>query len=401
MATNILKRVWNQNRMTEIEDLSGSAFRSEIGGHTFEISGINDAGTAVSLSGTVTSVFVRADGVGVSIYGTVSNGKASVTLSEDCYTVPGRFMFTIYITANNQRVALYSCVGVVAASTGTTAAGSVPPLVTDSIEAGDISVSGTLTVAKRAASGTPSAAGWYRILSYTAASEQIAQGRYTMFIKINVGDLVTDAHEILLATANSSISFLDETGKANGGAYIDKIRYTYSGAMAYVDVHFTASVARTVWAYFDAYLPLNYQSRISSQQFVAVADAPTGETIANTYTFIGSTEPIDISSEFTFNSTDISITSSNVIAWFDPASRRVSIDYALRASAVFATGTTFMTCSNSTHRIGTQTDFPAMIYNNSSSQWDAYYVRAYTNGQFQQRLSANAMKVYGHIEYYV
>ena len=42
MANNIIRRVWNQNRMVNIEDLYGAAFQAEIGGHTFEISGLDE-----------------------------------------------------------------------------------------------------------------------------------------------------------------------------------------------------------------------------------------------------------------------------------------------------------------------------------------------------------------------
>ena len=66
---NIIKRVWNQNRMVNIEDLSGMAFQAESGGHTFEISGVNDAGESVELSGTVSGVFLRPDLADIAIVG--------------------------------------------------------------------------------------------------------------------------------------------------------------------------------------------------------------------------------------------------------------------------------------------------------------------------------------------
>ena len=37
MANNIIRRKWNQNALVSIEDLSGSVFQAESGGHTFEI----------------------------------------------------------------------------------------------------------------------------------------------------------------------------------------------------------------------------------------------------------------------------------------------------------------------------------------------------------------------------
>ena len=117
---NIIKRVWNQNRMVQIEDLSGMTFQAEDGGHTFEISGITEAGETVALSGTVAGAFLRADGATVALTGTASGGKASVTLTADCYTVPGRFGLTIFVTSDSQKTAVYAAVGSVVRTSGTT-----------------------------------------------------------------------------------------------------------------------------------------------------------------------------------------------------------------------------------------------------------------------------------------
>ena len=59
MANNIIKRVWNRNRMVNIESLQGMAFQAESGGHTFEIYGTNDAGATVPITGTIAGVFLR------------------------------------------------------------------------------------------------------------------------------------------------------------------------------------------------------------------------------------------------------------------------------------------------------------------------------------------------------
>ena len=84
---NIIKRVWNQNRMVNIECLSGAAFQAEDGGHTFQISGIDDTGATVSLSGTVAGVFRRPDNADIALTGSASGGVVSVTLTDDCYAV--------------------------------------------------------------------------------------------------------------------------------------------------------------------------------------------------------------------------------------------------------------------------------------------------------------------------
>lgn len=132
---NIIKRVWNQNRMVNIEDLCGMAFQAESGGHTFEITGIDDTGSAVVLSGTVAAVFRRPDNADIALTGSASNGVVSVTLTDDCYAVAGRFGLTIFVTSNSQKVAVYACVGTVAQTNGGAVAGSTPQDVVDLINA--------------------------------------------------------------------------------------------------------------------------------------------------------------------------------------------------------------------------------------------------------------------------
>ena len=260
----------------------------------------------------------------------------------------------------------------------------------------------TIDVVGRRCRSAISSAGWYRVLTYNAPSAAVAQGYYSMLITLTVGDLINDVHKVTMVCTNYTFDFVDETGQSSSATpYFDQVRYTYNGAVGYMDVHYTGTTSRTVWADFQVEFPADYTGRVMSNDFVASSDAPDGETIAATYTFQANTEPIDISSEFSFNTTGISVTSSQVVAWYEPKTRRVSIDYALRASAVFAVSTAFLTCNNSDYYIKTQTDFPAMIYNNNSGVWEPYIVRATTSGTFMQRLSANATKVYGHIEYYV
>lgn len=133
--SNIIKRVWNQNRMVTIEDLRGMAFQAESGGHTFEISGINDANEAVSLSGTVAGVFMRPDGTDVALTGSASDGVVSVTLSDACYAVAGRFGLTIFVTADSKKTCVYACIGTVAQTSYGTVAGDTPQDVVDLINA--------------------------------------------------------------------------------------------------------------------------------------------------------------------------------------------------------------------------------------------------------------------------
>ena len=128
--------------MVSIEDLRGMAFQAEDGGHTFEISGINDAEEAVELSGTVAGVFMRPDGTDVALTGTASDGIVSVTLSDACYAVAGRFGLTIFVTADSKKTCVYACIGAVAQTSYGTVAGDTPQDVVDLINAINTAIAG-------------------------------------------------------------------------------------------------------------------------------------------------------------------------------------------------------------------------------------------------------------------
>lgn len=132
---NIIKRVWNQNKMVNIEALQGMTFQAESGGHTFQISGVNDTGASVPLSGTVSGVFMRPDRADIALTGVVSNGVASITLTSGCYAVPGRFGLTIFLTSGGQTTAIYAAVGTVSVTSGGGVAGDTPQDVVDLINA--------------------------------------------------------------------------------------------------------------------------------------------------------------------------------------------------------------------------------------------------------------------------
>ena len=123
MANNIIKRIWNQNTLVNIEVLKGAFFQDEDGGHTFEISGVDNSGNAISLSGTVAGVFLRPDNTDVPITGSASGGIVSVTLPAECYDVSGRFGLTVFVTADSKKTCVYAAIGTV----GRTSSGSVAP----------------------------------------------------------------------------------------------------------------------------------------------------------------------------------------------------------------------------------------------------------------------------------
>ena len=129
----IIKRVWNQNKLVNIESLHGMTFQAEDGGHIFQISGVDDTGAAVELSGTVAGVFRRPDNADIALTGAASNGVVSIALSDACYAVPGRFGLTVFVTSGGNKTAVYAAIGTVASTTGGAVAGSTPQDVVDLI----------------------------------------------------------------------------------------------------------------------------------------------------------------------------------------------------------------------------------------------------------------------------
>ena len=78
--------------------------------HTMQVTVFNDDGSEADLSGVgVTASFKKADGNTVTpINGVVSGNVAQVILPASCYVTPGRFKFTMNLSANSQvRTALW------------------------------------------------------------------------------------------------------------------------------------------------------------------------------------------------------------------------------------------------------------------------------------------------------
>ena len=193
MANNIIKRVWNQGSMTPIEDLQGSAFTNENGGHTFQISGVDSNGESLVLSGTVAASFLRPDQTTVGISGSVSGGVASVTLSEECYGIPGRFGLVIFLTSDGKKTAIYSCVGNVArSSTDAVAPGVVADVVDliNEIEAAVYTIPASYSALMADIAPTYSSSALYAVGDYAWYEGDLKR----CIVPITVGETYTPAH---------------------------------------------------------------------------------------------------------------------------------------------------------------------------------------------------------------
>ena len=114
---NTISGVWQAGVMPTVQNLTGVAFTEEVGAHTFEITALNADGTAATLTGTVSALFLRADDTTIAIDGTITDGKAVVTLVADCYHVAGRFSVAVYVSDGTDSACVYAAVGNVYRST--------------------------------------------------------------------------------------------------------------------------------------------------------------------------------------------------------------------------------------------------------------------------------------------
>ena len=111
MDSNIIARKWIQGMTVKPDSLLGQAFTGEEGAHVFRITGETTGGAAVPITGTIAAKFLRSDNITVPLSGSVSDGVAVVTLTDECYFVPGRFIFSIYVIQGDLRMCIYCGVG--------------------------------------------------------------------------------------------------------------------------------------------------------------------------------------------------------------------------------------------------------------------------------------------------
>lgn len=111
MNNIVLQKTWVQGRPVVVDNLLGTAFTGEAGAHTFKIRGVDAAQETVTISGTITGKLLAANNVTVSLSGSIEDGCAVVTLTDECYDVPGRFIFSVYATSGSTTLCLYCAVG--------------------------------------------------------------------------------------------------------------------------------------------------------------------------------------------------------------------------------------------------------------------------------------------------
>ena len=154
---------------------------------------------------------------------------------------------------------------------------------------GNVTVGGVLDVTPRRVYASLSSAGWYRILKYSGDNQYAPLGTPSFIIRLGItrhaSSVTGEAHEITMTVAyNGSVKFSNENSNSKT-LIIDKIRYTYSGNNAYVDIHYNNSGANIVNVDFDVDARLYIKQEILSQPFTSVAVSPSGETVLAEYSF--------------------------------------------------------------------------------------------------------------------
>lgn len=154
----------------------------------------------------------------------------------------------------------------------------------------DTQFDGVVDVVNRRGYASLSSAGWYRICTYDGTSSANALGGHGCVVRFNIQkNTAAENHSITLRMASSSnIIWCDESSHS-GTQLIDKIRYNANGNYGYVDIHYTGTAARGVGVDFVVYESNNratYLPNWVANNFTAVADAPSGETIVATHTFV-------------------------------------------------------------------------------------------------------------------
>ena len=297
----IIERIWKQGTPVQVDNLSGTAFTGEAQAHTFRISGQDSSGEALSITGAITAKFITSTQVVVPLTGSIDSGAAVVTLTSECYAVPGNFVFAIYATNGSVTQCIYACVGNVFRTSAGSAAyptAAIPDLVTlvNAVQAAIASVPSDYTalmagVANIFDTSTNYLAGkyiWYNGTLYRFTSDHAA-GNWTgtdavavamgndLDTALNHSSVRYDASQTLSAgqqgTARANIDAVSTSELAAVGTVLQTKSDQTRAMIASAEASATAAAAHAVGSYFT-YNNLLYRATAA----IAVGDTITPGT---------------------------------------------------------------------------------------------------------------------------
>lgn len=114
----IIERSVKLTHLCKEEALSGMTFTGESSGHKFVITQVDEPGTKVPLTGSVSGKFLRSDGTTIALapsegYAGIEDGSAWVVLAGNCYTHDGPFRLIITNVKGSERTDIYAFTGYV------------------------------------------------------------------------------------------------------------------------------------------------------------------------------------------------------------------------------------------------------------------------------------------------
>lgn len=112
MANIVINKTAFLDAPITVDSLHGMTFTNESGAHQFVISAMQ-GGNPLALTGGVSARFMRANNTTILLTGSVTGGKAVITLHQDCYNVPGRFQLAIFNTVSGTTTCIYAAIGTV------------------------------------------------------------------------------------------------------------------------------------------------------------------------------------------------------------------------------------------------------------------------------------------------
>lgn len=111
MQNRVFERTWIAGKAPKPDGLDDFAFQGEAYADTFIIDGQSESGTAVEITGAIRALYYSEHGLTIPIDGEIEDGKAVITLDDACYTIPGKFILSIFASNDDQTQCIYAGVG--------------------------------------------------------------------------------------------------------------------------------------------------------------------------------------------------------------------------------------------------------------------------------------------------
>lgn len=243
-----------------------------------------------------------------------SDGDQTVSYSVARWGIDGSGAVS---SVNNELPDQNGNVTLTAANVGALPDSYQPPVTSVNNKTGTVVIDNDDVNAERClkVTATPTAAGWYRVASFDVPSN-VQNGAWGFILDINItrtyGFTDNELHSIRLFGAYNNLQFLNEVSQSNSLG-ITKIRYTTSGAKAYIDIYSTITTnGNAVTVDIVPHTDPTYIKSFKAESLQSVADAPSGETVSASHDFHGDISPTvkDISSSVSLNFTSLQKTAT-------------------------------------------------------------------------------------------